>query len=194
MEGYIAEPRERVLIAAEHLFAERGYGSVTLRQIGARAGINHSSLYHHVPGGKADLFVEVMERIFERHRIGMLNAIHAHKSDLQHQLYAIADWFVSHEPIDLVRMQHVDLLELSQAQQAQLTASAYAALQQPMMQALLAAQQAGTIWHDDLELISGGIIGLIQSLHAVSETVAGKTRQHMAQRLIDVILDGIVTR
>ncbi|GCE21918.1 TetR/AcrR family transcriptional regulator [Dictyobacter kobayashii] len=44
--------RERVLDAAELLFARQGYASVTLRAIAAQVGIHHTSLYHHVPGAK----------------------------------------------------------------------------------------------------------------------------------------------
>ncbi len=50
------DARERVLDAAERLFAERGYASVTLRDIAAEVGIRHTSLYHHVPGGKEAIF------------------------------------------------------------------------------------------------------------------------------------------
>ncbi|MBZ0309485.1 MAG: TetR/AcrR family transcriptional regulator, partial [Anaerolineae bacterium] len=52
---------------AEHLFAERGYTAVTLRDIAEAVGLRHASLYHHVPGGKEALFIEVTERTMKRH-------------------------------------------------------------------------------------------------------------------------------
>lgn len=188
------EPRERVLSAAEHLFAEKGFGPVTLRQIAAQAGIHHSSLYHHVPGGKADLFVEVMERIFARHQAGLTAALQAHAPNLRAQLYAAADWLLAQPPIDLVRMEYVDLPELSPIHVERLTNVAYTALQVPLIAALAGAQAQGGIHHNDLDLISGGILGMLQSLHAVSEQAAGKPRQTMAHRLIDVFLDGLRPR
>ena len=194
MEQINSEARERVLAAAEQLFAAKGFGPVTLRQIGAHAGIHHSSLYHHVPGGKAELFVEVMERIFARHRVGLRQAISQSGPDIRSQLYAVANWLLSQPPIDLVRMEYVDLPELSPAQVEQLTDSAYAALQIPVIEALSAAQQRNAILHDDFPLISGGLIGMIQSLYAVSEQVAGKSRPAMAHRLIDAMLDGLRPR
>ena len=48
----LSEARERVLDGAAKLFTERGYAAVTLRDIAAEVGIRHTSLYHHVPGGK----------------------------------------------------------------------------------------------------------------------------------------------
>lgn len=191
MEPTISEARERVLAAAEQLFAEKGLGPVTLRQIGARAGIHHSSLYHHVPGGKADLFVEVMERIFARHRAGLTAAIAAQAPDLRSQLYAAADWLLAQPPLDLVRMTYVDMPELDPAQVQRLNGLAYTTLQGPLIAALAEARDRGAIRHDDLDLVSGGLLGMVQSLHAVSEAVAGKPRRAMAHRLIDVLLDGL---
>ncbi|MBC8159846.1 MAG: TetR/AcrR family transcriptional regulator [Roseiflexaceae bacterium] len=194
MELIPSEARERVLVAAEYLFAEKGYGPVTLRQIGARAGLNHSSLYHHVPGGKEDLFVEVMERMFARHRAGITAALAQAAPDLRAQLYAVADWLLAQPPLDLVRMEYVDMPELQPAHVQRLSECAYEALQVPIEQALAEAQQHGAIALDDFALISGGLVGMIQSLYAVSEAVAGKSRRSMAHRLLDVLLDGLRPR
>jgi AcrR family transcriptional regulator len=186
-----SEARERVLAAAEHLFAEKGYGPVTLRQIGARAGLNHSSLYHHVPGGKAELFVEVMERIYERHRAGLTAALAAAAPNVRAQCYAAAQWLLSQPPMDLVRLERVDMPELAPAQVQRLSNGAYMALQLPLVHMLSSAHARGEIAVHDWDLISGGLIGMIESLFAVSEAVAGKPRLLMAERLIDVLLDGL---
>jgi TetR/AcrR family transcriptional regulator, cholesterol catabolism regulator len=191
LEPLRSEARERVLAAAEQLFAEKGYGPVTLRQIGARAGLNHSSLYHH---GKADLFVEVMERIYARHRSGLSAALAAAEPELRAQCYAAARWLLAQPPMDLVRLEHIDMPELAPAQIQRLSNGAYTALQLPLVQALSAAHQRGEIAAHDFDLISGGLVGMIESLFAVSETVAGKSRLVMAERLIDVMLDGLRPR
>jgi AcrR family transcriptional regulator len=194
VDSFHSEARERVLVAAEHLFAEKGYGPVTLRQIGARAGLNHSSLYHHVPGGKADLFVEVMERIYARHRAGLTAALAAAEPSLRTQCYAAAHWLLSQPPMDLVRLEHVDMPELASTQVQRLSNGAYLALQLPLVEVLSSAQTRGEIVAHDFDLISGGLVGMIESLFAVSETVAGKSRLVMAERLIDVLLDGLRPR
>jgi AcrR family transcriptional regulator len=190
----VNEARERILVAAELLFAEKGFGPVTLRQIGARAGIHHSSLYHHVPGGKADLFVEVMERIFARHQVGLSDAISSSPNDVRLQLQAVADWLLTQPPVDLVRMQYVDMPELSSSQVQRLTDVAYTALQVPVIEALGAAVKRGEIARNDFALVSGGLVGMIQSLHAVSEEAAGLPRRTMAHGLIDVFLNGLRPR
>ena len=91
-----SQARERVLDAADKLFAERGYAAVTLRDIAAEVGIRHTSLYHHVPGGKEELFIEVTERSLTHHRIGLSEAIVQAGTTIRPQLFAAADWFLSH--------------------------------------------------------------------------------------------------
>jgi len=54
------DTRWRILEAAMHLFWEKGYGSTSVADILARAGINSGSLYHFFPG-KQDLLVAVLD-------------------------------------------------------------------------------------------------------------------------------------
>jgi TetR/AcrR family transcriptional repressor of nem operon len=54
------DTRWRILEAAMHLFWEKGYGSTSVADILARAGVNSGSLYHFFPG-KQDLLVAVLD-------------------------------------------------------------------------------------------------------------------------------------
>src|SRR5688500_2573667 len=122
------EARERVLDAAEQLFAQRGYAAVTLRDIGAAVGIRHASLYHHAPGGKEALFVEVTERHLERHRAGLVSVIAAAEPDLRAQLHAAAGWLLSQPPMDLIRMTYSDMPAIAEAHAERLSWLAYGAM------------------------------------------------------------------
>lgn len=53
-EGRLVSTRERLLSVAASLFREKGYAGTTTRALSSLAGIQNSSLYHHV-GGKEDL-------------------------------------------------------------------------------------------------------------------------------------------
>lgn len=57
----VAPRRERILDAAEALFAEHGYDGVTLRQIARRAEVDVALANYHF-GKKLDLFQAVFER------------------------------------------------------------------------------------------------------------------------------------
>ena len=55
------ETLDRILIAAESLFAEQGYDGTTLRQITQQAGVNLAAVnYHH--GDKESLYLEILYR------------------------------------------------------------------------------------------------------------------------------------
>lgn len=187
------EARERVLDAAERLFAHKGYTAVTLRDVGAAAGIKHASLYHHVPGGKEALFVEVTERHLHRHRTGLTEAIAQVEPDIRAQLHAAADWLLSQPPMDLIRMAYSDMPSIAAAHAERLSQMAYASMIVPMAQALEQARERGEVHHRDLGLVAGGLLGMIESLYAVPDTVLNETqtRKQMAHDLIDVVLDGI---
>lgn len=54
------DTRAEILAAARALFAEEGYGSVSMRRIAARADVD-PSLIHHYFGSKNDLFLAAVE-------------------------------------------------------------------------------------------------------------------------------------
>jgi TetR/AcrR family transcriptional regulator len=58
------DTRDRVLQVAQALFAERGYGGTSLRDIAKRIGIKAPSLLHHFPS-KQQLYLAVLDKMFE---------------------------------------------------------------------------------------------------------------------------------
>ncbi len=54
--------QEAILLAATHVFAEKGYGESRVDEIARRAGVNKATLYYHV-GDKDALYAAVMERV-----------------------------------------------------------------------------------------------------------------------------------
>jgi AcrR family transcriptional regulator len=53
--------RERLLDGAGRLLAERGYAGMELRDVAERGSAPRGSIYHHFPGGKAQLAAEAAE-------------------------------------------------------------------------------------------------------------------------------------
>ncbi len=72
--GRAQATRERILDAAERLFAEHGFAATSHRQITAEAGVNLAAVNYHF-GSKEELFLEVVRRRLEpvnRRRLEML--------------------------------------------------------------------------------------------------------------------------
>ncbi len=57
--------RERILAAAVRLFADRGYGAASVREVAERAGCTKPSLYYHF-GSKEALFVAALREETDR--------------------------------------------------------------------------------------------------------------------------------
>ncbi|HXF27170.1 MAG TPA: TetR/AcrR family transcriptional regulator [Bryobacteraceae bacterium] len=105
--------REAVLEAAERHFALRGYAAVSLKDIADDLGIRQPSLYYHVPGGKEELFVEVMLRHMDRHREALVAAIESGPPDLESCLTRVAAWKLSQPPICWGRVVAADFPQLA---------------------------------------------------------------------------------
>lgn len=73
------ETLDRILMAAESLFAEHGYDGTTLRQITQRAEVNLAAVnYHH--GDKESLYLEILRR-----RIQPINQLRQARLDAAEQ-------------------------------------------------------------------------------------------------------------
>lgn len=57
-EQAAALTRRKLLLAAMHCFAEKGYNNTTIREIAKRAGMTLGAVYHHF-SGKKDLLIAV---------------------------------------------------------------------------------------------------------------------------------------
>jgi AcrR family transcriptional regulator len=66
--------RDKILDAAERLFAQRGYAGVGLREVAEAVGLGKSSLFHHFKN-KPELYAAVCGRILARIRSRLMEAL-----------------------------------------------------------------------------------------------------------------------
>ena len=85
--------RTEILDAAARLFAERGYGPVTMVEIGAAVGITGPSVYKHF-ASKAALLIEIGRRSGARLEVGVVTAYAAGSGDAD-ILALLVDSYVS---------------------------------------------------------------------------------------------------
>lgn len=184
-----SESRERVLSTAERLFAERGYASVTLRDIAAVLGIQQASLYYHAPGGKEDLFIAVTERAFLRHKQGMFEAFRSSDS-FRDQLRGVARWLLSQPPLNLGRMEDSDMPQISKEASKRLLKSFDDAIFRPLRDAIRGAAERGEIRTVDPSTLAIMVLTLMDAVHhAPAHTVRPPTE--IADEMLAVIFDGL---
>ncbi|MEL7510244.1 MAG: TetR/AcrR family transcriptional regulator [Cyanobacteria bacterium J06554_1] len=189
-----SEARNRLLKAAEALFVQRGYEAVTVKDIAKATGIHHASIYHHIPGGKSALFLEVMTRHLQQHQSGIETALTHAEKDVRSQLIAIAHWLLSQPPLDMIRLSQSDLPAIDSSAAQQLDNLAFETLMLPIANVLVEAQIRGEVKHEDLGNVAGAILSAVEGLHAIPDIYLeqnSNSREHMATQLIDVFLRGI---
>jgi AcrR family transcriptional regulator len=189
--GSQSTARERVLAVAEELFSERGYAAVTLRDIADALGIRQASLYHHVPGGKEELFVEVTERGLARHQASLERVIsEADPDSLKDQLRAAARWLLSQPPVDLARMIRSDMPAISDVHARRLTQAALRSLVMPIERAFAAARVRGVHQMPYERLLAGSLLSIIETIR-VSERYSSISAETMVDLMIDILVDGL---
>lgn len=187
--------RDRVLDAAEALFAENAYKTVTLQDIADTLDIRQASLYYHFPDGKEQLFVAVAERSFERHHAGIEAALAEAGSDLRTQLHAVGYWFSSQPPIHMLGMMHADMPALSDAHRERLMDAAYRCIFLPIRQMFVDAQERGEVRDINPNLLTGSFLALVDGVSFAGESLTGTpSRPVMANVIVSLLLDGILPR
>ena len=184
----------RVLDVAEQLFIQHGYAAVTLRTIANALGMRQASLYYHFPEGKEQLFVAMATRVFERHRVGLQAVIESAIGDLALQLHAVADWFGSQPPINLLGMMHADMPALSKTAAAHLAQLVNVALFSPLRQLFVQAQTRGEIRPLNPDLLAGCFLSMMNGLNFALQQPHAPPRQAMVQDIITLLLDGLHPR
>ena len=84
------DTRERVLQAAQALFAERGYRGTSLRDIAKRIGVKAPSLLHHFPS-KQQLYLAVLDKMFESLEDAANAIVWRHESRQERMRQAVSD-------------------------------------------------------------------------------------------------------
>ncbi|MCP6759956.1 MAG: TetR/AcrR family transcriptional regulator [Fischerella sp. CENA71] len=192
-KGKSGESREQLLQLAEALFGERGYTAVTLRDIANAFKVRQAALYYHFPGGKEDLFVEVIKCSLMRHLDGLNRVISQAEPNLSSQLNQMADWLLAQPPLDLTRLARSDLPALSQEHSQVLQELGEVCLVKPIQQVLGQAYERGEIRLVDSKLMATVFLSLIDTVHDMHR-YKNIPKQVLARDVIDILLDGMRRR
>ncbi len=190
------ESRERLLNAAERLFSERGYHAVSMADIAEATGVRKASLYHHVPNGKEELFVEIASRAFSRHHEGLTVALRGADATLTAQLRAASRWLIAQAPLGLLAMLQNDMPALDSAHIEGLEQQLFQSLWLPLVGVFEEARARGEIEAKDVGLYVGAFISMMDGLTFIgtsesAQRIPGQSMEEMADELITMIIRGL---
>ena len=184
--------RTRILNSATQLFHTRGYKAITMRDIAAEVGIRQPSLYYHFPQGKEELFVAVAQGELNRHQLGLQQALDTAAPDLQSRLLAVADWFGSQPPLNLLSMLQSDIPELSETHKKEILNLVAEAIFQPISTVFQQAIKRGEIRPINPDVMTGSFIAMMEGLgHVRQVNKINLAEDTMAVEIISVIMDGL---
>lgn len=173
---------------------EKGYASITLRDIAEALNIRQASLYYHFPAGKEQLYVEVVTRVFERHRIGLEKATLAAPPELRAALLAAAAWLGSQPSVNFLGMMHSDLPALSQSGAQVVSRTAYTAMFGPLRAAFADAHARGEVAVQNPDLMAGFFIALMDGITFSLTQQNHLPRAALVAEAVDLMLYGVTPR
>ena len=83
--------RKQLLTESFELFAEIGYGNITMRQLAQRLGTSTGTLYHYFPSKEA-MFLQLMEELAQRDITNFLMQAESVPPDIRSRVIAILDF------------------------------------------------------------------------------------------------------
>lgn len=191
----ISDSRARVLDAAEKLFMERGYASVTMRDIANALGVKQAALYYHAPNGKEQLYREVVDRHMTHQREGLEKIMASAPEQLDAQLGAITDWLVEQAPVDLMRMVRSDAMQISETYAEELIQQVDQSMMQPIIKVIRAAQARGEVRRIIPEMVAGMLLALTNwAVYFDSTSRFDRSSKVMMRQVIDLLLNGMIER
>lgn len=190
---------KRLALTAAPIFLEHGFAAVSVRMLAERMGIKGASLYHHCPGGKAELYARSLAVFLEEYRSGLRAA--AGRARFPNGLFRMAEWIVVQPPVDISRVLRVDLPHLEQDVASALIGRLHGAVLAPLVSTLKEAQELGKLRTDiDTELAAASVVSLVDGLgfsHLPTDRKPTPAEVSAAQRTVraglKLLCDGMAT-
>ncbi len=186
--------RERVLSTAQQLFRKKGYQGVSIRELARGVGLREASLYYYAPGGKEQIYVDVMVRDLEHHRAGLTKAVGAAQPELHLQLLAAAEWFIDQSPPPIFRLFETDVHFLSAENGEKLFSLAYECLYAPLAVVFRNALIRGEIKAVDPILLASTFVSIIAGMeHTQQAHLYVGSSTDAAKSIVDILMHGLAS-
>lgn len=180
------DTRTLALGAAHDLLHQHGYHGLSLDAVARRVGVRQASLYHHFPGGKDQLILEVARQAVERDAQGFGQAIGRHPT-AQGRLRATARFILS-GPGRTGRMVQEAMRFLDEAHQAQIYDAFYQGEYLALRRVFEDGVRSGELRPHDTARSTWAFLDLTEQLGA---NPAEASQTDLADWIVDLLLHGL---
>ena len=190
------ETRQQILEVARELFLSKGYKGVSMKEVAEEVQVTSAALYYHFPGGKQDLFFNIIQKMLEDWTQGAILAT-AQSQGLQEDLIQLTQYLLT-LPMDrfsiLARDIHENVLDRD-AQRVALEKMQHVFVQHVtdlFQQAIDAGEINQEIPAEVLATMYEGMsISLLRSQHLKIGGVERYNAEQLAGFVVSVLLKGI---
>ncbi|TME00407.1 MAG: TetR/AcrR family transcriptional regulator [Chloroflexi bacterium] len=190
------ETWRQILKAAEELFLAKGYKGVSMKEVADVVQVTPAALYYHFPQGKEDLFMSVIQAMFEEWSAGISRAI-APAHSIRERLNLLTSYLLT-LPVDHFPVLIQDAKEQIKDREKQraIFRQLRGTFQQHIADAFQQAIDAGEVTADIpanllASMYLGLIIALLQDMHFSAKDSERIEVPRLASILVSVLLDGI---
>jgi len=190
------ETRQQILEVARELFLSKGYKGVSMKEVAEEVQVTSAALYYHFPGGKQDLFFNIIQIMLEDWTQGAILATEQSQG-LQEELINLTQYLLT-LPMDrfsiLARDIHENVLDRD-AQRVALEKMQHVFVQHVadlFQQAIDAGEIDKEIPAEVLATMYEGMsISLLRSQHLKIGGVERYNAEQLAGFVVSVLLHGI---
>ncbi len=173
---------------------ERGLKSVRLAEVVEKLGIKHSAIYYYAPGGKTELYVQVIERSLNRHRQGIERVLSKAEDSAEAKINAVAQWLLDQPPMNVTQMERSDFELLEPRQAERLNHLLLAAMLTPLSTALNVYADRGELATSDTGLVALSLLTLVEAVHASRHPFLSNIKKETVASIVELVLKGILPR
>ncbi len=186
--------RDKILVAALDLFADKGFDATGVQEIVARAGVTKGALYHHF-ASKEDILFDLYGEVLGE-QLADLDRILATDRDPMSKLRAVVESLVVSTAAS-AKAAHVFTREVSHVDSGrhQLLKRDWRRYQDTFRALIREAQAEGTFASAaSPEVVSWAVFGVVTSLHTWFRPDGPKSARDIAQELADLVLAGLAPK
>lgn len=191
-----AETRNKLLVTAKALFAEKGYHGTSVRNINQALNMANGILYHYFPGGKREILSVLLKESFEK----MIEELNEYNSDIEtlpldealNKIYMLGnEMFTSDMDLIKILSRESDLMDLKETEQLSIL---FTERRKWLKEFLYRRHEKGEIRDMDFDLASKqfmaisimNIVSKILKIDLIGETSADVYREKVINYTLDL--------
>ena len=188
------DARERLIKAAIDLFFKKGYPTTTIRDIGVKANISTSVIYHYFKN-KEEMLYEIIQRT-NRDLLNVLNEINENEKDpvvcLEKLIWAhMVDWCLKHrKESKIIVMDDAWLTGKRKEANVICQRKVYALYKQKLNE----LKESGLLIETDLTVLCFSIFGVINQTFRWFHERGALNKEDVAQNVINFLFNGIIKK